>query len=116
MVFSASARSTSRFWIISVAFEAGYLVNDGGYALVSVNAVAERVGLASELDAGNVFQAEYLSVLRGADDDVFELLGRLQAAAVAQDVLERLVFALTDGTRRGFDVLLGKGGRKRRSA
>ena len=78
---------------------------------MTVDTVGKRISLATELNAGDVFQAEHLTVFRRADDNVFKLRRRLEASSVTQGVLERLVLTLADRTRRGFDVLFGKGGR-----
>ncbi len=75
---------------------------------LAVVLVRETVGHTAELDIGHVFEVEHLAVGAGADNDVAELLGLGQTAAVAHGVLERLVALLAECTGSGLDVLLGK--------
>ena len=67
-----------------------------------------RVLQAAQLNAGHVLQLQRVATGIAADDDVAELLGRLQTTGVAHGILEGHVALLTKLTRCSLDVLLGQ--------
>ncbi len=77
---------------------------------MAVGGIAEAIGHTAQLKLGDILEAKHLTVGRRTDHYLAELLRRDLAAAVAHGVLEALVTLLAEGTGRGLDVLLGKGG------
>ena len=75
---------------------------------MSVGATAGCVSIGAQFHACNVFQADYFSVCGGLDDHVLILLGFFEATTITEGVLERVVVAFADITRRRFDILFGE--------
>ena len=86
----------------------GGLEDHGGDAGVAVGVALIGIGLAAELDVGDLAEPQHLPVGGGADDDIAELLGRHPAAAVLHGILERVVGILAQLPHRRLDVLLGE--------
>ena len=77
---------------------------------MSVDVVLEAVGESSELHVGHILQAEDLAVACGAENDVVELIGVLQAPLVFKHILEALVALFAKLAGSCLDVLLGESG------
>ncbi len=86
-----------------------HLVNDTGNGVVTIYTVDKVVSQTPQLDIGDIFQTQDLTIRQSLYNYLLKLISLLQTSFIADRILERLISLFAERTRSGLYVLFRQG-------